>query len=544
MHPDFNVLTIPIIALYAETHFRFFRLFPSLIFQKKPEVIFDMPKRVDPGQDLPILLIANDIDRFPADFSDCSVAISKPGTPPVKFDFQYIEKFSVDHPLRNSMKVYLLRIPHDKLPQGHIFINCCVSIRRDRKAIIVLNDNLRTTSKLPFSCYIANDRLPGSDLCSYGDVHLHSAYSQSHVEFGPPLVVIDAMAAANGLAFCGITDHSYDLACSIEDYLQPDPKLQRWRLFQEEIRNSGNFQTIMIPGEEVSCLNSAKKVVHLCGLNLNEFLPGSLDGARKGRFKEAQLTVQEAIKKIHEQGGISFAAHPGAHMGIMQRIFLHRGEWADNDLRPDLDAMQIFNNGLTLLLDRGKLLWKNMLHKEYKVPLLAGNDAHGDFSRYRALAVPFLSVGDNPDRFMGSGKTGIYGIHGSAAEVVSGIREGATFITTGPFASITASPSPAQSIISNSPVENGTGALFVHAVSTPEFGAVRKIMVYAGEKGPAAEKTVFSRDYCGQEYSAVEKIVLEGSVTKPSSYLRAEVRCAPSALNLPSAALTSPVYFK
>ena len=50
-------------------------------------------------------------------------------------------------------------------------------------------------------------------------MHVHSQYSQSHVEFGPPLKVIDEMANACGLDFTAVTDHSYDLSCAMDDYL-------------------------------------------------------------------------------------------------------------------------------------------------------------------------------------------------------------------------------------------------------------------------------------------------------------------------------------
>jgi len=34
------------IFLYPETHFRFFKFFPSLLFKKTPEIVFDAPRRI------------------------------------------------------------------------------------------------------------------------------------------------------------------------------------------------------------------------------------------------------------------------------------------------------------------------------------------------------------------------------------------------------------------------------------------------------------------------------------------------------------------
>ena len=64
---DFNLPThlLPLAALYPEIHYRF-RAFPfSLYFRKQPEIIADAPFRLEPGSDLPILLLVKDADRYP-----------------------------------------------------------------------------------------------------------------------------------------------------------------------------------------------------------------------------------------------------------------------------------------------------------------------------------------------------------------------------------------------------------------------------------------------------------------------------------------------
>ena len=536
-----GIFSLPLIGLYAETHFRFFPAFPSLLFQRQPEVIFDMPRRLEPDQDLPISLIVNDIDRFPADLVDCAIVISQPGAAPKRFDFPQIADFEVSHPLRNCMRAFILRIARSQLPAGPVFVNARISVVCGKKRSVVFNDNLRGTGKLPYCCYIAESSLPGSDFCRYGDLHTHSQYSQSHVEFGPPISVIDAVAEASGLTCVAITDHSYDLACSPQNYLKSDPAISRWRLFQEEMAEPRRFRSILIPGEEVSCLNEKGDVVHLCGLNLREYLPGTLDGARKDRSKDRQLTLPEALAAIHGQGGIAFAAHPAARVGFLSRLFLRRGGWSPNDLATNIDGLQILNSGFSPSWSRGKAMWISMLQSGRKVPLFGGNDAHGDFNRYRAITVPFHSIGEFANRYMGYGKTGIYGRGQSVAELISGIEDGATFVTTGPFAAICTSPSPADTAISRHPISSET-ALFVHAQSTPEFGKVTKVTVYAGSQGKSVESVAFSCTCVDEKYQLCEKIDLAAIGEKPM-YLRAEVCCSGAQGNAESRAFTSAVYF-
>jgi hypothetical protein len=540
MHiPIENFSSLPLVGLYAETHFRFFRFFPSILYARWPEVIFDVPKRLAPGRDLPVLLIANDLSRFPAIFADCAIAVSRPGATPQKIDFPDIDKYEVSHPLRSNMRAFVLPVPRAALEDGLVHVTCCVTITCGNRKQVVVNDNLRTTRKLSFSCYIADKALPGSEFCGYGDLHVHSNYSQSHVEFGPPISVIDAMAHAMGLSFVGITDHSYDLACSMDDYLVDDPERVRWQTFQREIHDT-TYKTTMIPGEEVSCLNGRNEVVHLGGLGLNEYLPGSLDGARKGRRAAPQSTIPEAVNAIHGQKGIVFAAHPGGRPGFLQRLLLYRGQWSASDLGQDIDAMQILNDGYSPSFLRGRALWIEQLLRGRRVPLLAGNDAHGDFNRYRALAVPFLSIGENSGRYMGCGRTGVYGQRTDAAGLVDAIREGKTFITTGPFAAIASSASPEASLIGNMAAPDNITALFVHAISTPESGAVRSVELYADEKGSAAEKKVFSRRYTEAAFNVCEKVELASLPQKPM-YVRAEISCGNGCAG-ESRALTSAVF--
>jgi hypothetical protein len=531
MQLPLDISTLPFIALYAETHFRFFRLFPSFLFMRQPEVVFDAPRRLDPGEDLPILLIANDLMRFPAELTECAIAVSHTQTTPKRFDFPDIAKFEVSQSMPDNMRAmraFIFRIPRSSLSPGTTHITCRITINCGSKRYVVINDNLRTTKKLSFECFIADDHLPGSEFCSYGDLHIHSQYSQSQVEFGPPLAVIETMTKASGLSFAAVTDHSYDFACSMENYLVPDPRLERWHIFQKEMADRGKGSPILIPGEEISCLNEKKEVVHLCGLNLREFLPGTLDGARKKRHNDIQLTLKEAINTIHKQKGVAFAAHPGEQPGFLQRLFLYRGKWTGKDTQLGIDAIQIFNNGFTASFNIGKLLWIKLLQQGYKVPVVAGNDAHGDFNRYRALALPFFLINENHERFMGHGKTGIYGKSQSVNDVIEGIIDGRTFITTGPFTAISSSVSPADSIVSKKPVSSDLTTLFIHAISTPEFGPLRTIDVYAGEPGDLPEKKILSRTYTAMDYRICEKISIASLSTKPSSYIRSEVSCAAS----------------
>ncbi|MBN1576019.1 MAG: PHP domain-containing protein [Chitinispirillaceae bacterium] len=517
-----NEINLPLLLLYAEIHYRFFPFFPSLLFKREPEVLFDVPYRVGPGEDLPILLIINDLVRFHAEPQQVAVTVSQPSTGTKVYHFSDLKQYEVDHPFKKLQRAFILPVAKRELPIGQLFINATVTLKNEKKKWMVFNDNLNTSSKRAFSCYCADNPLPGKELCSYGDIHVHSQFSQSHVEFGPPLAVIDRIAKSCGLSFVGITDHSYDLSCLMDNYLNEDQSLERWNQQKEELSDTLNFSTIMIQGEEISCQNLMGSTVHLGALGISDFIPGSRDGARKRLHFKQQLTIKQAVNEIHRQGGFAFAAHPVSRSGLLQRLFLHRGAWSEEDFHEQIDGIQAFNNGINQSWVRGKKLWLKLLQQGNRIPLLAGNDAHGDFNRYRAIKRPFLSINEDFQRFMGYGKTGIYGKCTNAAEVLNYLYKGSIFITTGPYISIDYSKNPKNFSISSAPSRLPGNNLYIHAISTPEFGALGKISLFTGSTQKGINERIFYVTNIKETIYELQ-IPVETKFLSTGEYLRAEV---------------------
>ncbi len=518
---DIPATTVPFLAAYAETHFRFFPHFPNLLFKKEPEIIFDLPRRLDPGQNLPIVLLLNEIHRFTIEPLTVAITISRKAQKPILFNFNDLEKYEISHSLDKQLRVFIFTITREELADGEVFINAALTFKKGRRIETILNDNLFSSSKLPFSCFISPNHLPCNELCLYGDLHVHSMYSQSHVEFGPPLGVIDRIASSSGLSFAGITDHSYDLACSISNYLKQDQSLTRWNALKNELNEK--FKTVLIHGEEISCLNNDRKAVHLCALGLNDYISGTIDGGRRNNNRAfKQLTISQAVDEVHRQGGICFAAHPGSRAGILQQIFLHRGTWSLKDAEASLDAFQALNSGYNGSWDRGKAMWIKMLQSGRRIPLLAGNDAHGDFNRYRAISAPFLSIYENSQRFMGCSKVGVYNTLRDASAIFNSIKNGSTFITTGPYISINYDLSPTSHAVSSRSIASTLKRLYLHAESTPEFGQLISLRVLTGSQGSVNERVIFTKSCKAGTYEINEEFSIE-DLCSPA-YIRAEVK--------------------
>lgn len=536
--PNLDPELFPLMFLYAEIHFRFFPLFPSLLYKKEPEIIFDLPRRIEPGSNLPVILSVNEINKYPVSLNDVTITASYHDSKPKLFKFRDLHNYETDHSLKDQLRAFIFEIPRSELPEGEIFVNATLSITKGRRSWSVLNDNLFSASRLPFQCSVSGEKLPGNQFCTYGDLHNHTIYSQSHVEFGPPLRIYDHVANASGLEFLGITDHSYDLACKIDNYLLQDQSLTKWKLLCDDFNSQ--YKTIMIQGEEISCLNNHGKVVHLCGLGINNFINGSLDGARKNIVFSEQLTISQAVKRIHDQGGIAFAAHPGSSSGLLQQIFLHRGSWSESEDVSGLDGFQALNSGYFKSWQKAKSLWINLLLRGLRIPLLGGNDAHGDFNRYRAISVPFFRIYEGFQRFMGFGKTGIYGKKISAGEILNSIQNGETFVTTGPYISIINALAPCEPVISNTTFQGDPKDLIIHALSTVEFGRLLNLKVLIGVISHQ-EKLLMVRDYKKTVYEIREPLPDVNCTS--NCYIRAEIKSI-----LPDGtifeAFTSPCYLK
>jgi histidinol phosphatase-like PHP family hydrolase len=525
--------------LYAETHFRFFKGFPSFLYQKDPEILFDCPRRLDPGESLPIVFIINDLQNSSIIMDELIFAVNKPGIPIKLHTFSDIQKYEMPHAFSSIQKTYLFHLERKSLPDGLFFINCKILISINGHKKEILNDNFRTSSKAPLSCVASNECLPGKTFCLSGDMHFHSQYSHSHVEFGPPLQTVDNIAKASGLDFVTITDHSYDLASKMDNYLLEDLTLKRWNSFQEQVQKK-NYFTLLIPGEEISCHNDTKNVVHLCGIGISEYIPGSMDGARGKKLFTSQLTIKQSVTRVNEQGGLAYAAHPGSKKSLLQLLFLNRGTWSESDIiNNSLDGVQAFNGSFKQAWERGKQLWIRALMKGKKIALLAGNDAHGDFNRYRAIKVPFLSIFENFNRYLGYGKTGVYAKTRTQQEVIEAIRYGKTFITTGPYLSICYNREPTDIAISNLLIST-INSFSVHAISTEEFGTITSIALFGYQKGNNNETILFSKAYDEEKFEILEQFELYSS--NDLLYIRAETKSRKKDAPI-CEAYTSPCYF-
>ena len=533
-------------APYAETHY-VVRTIPFSRYRRHcPEIIADIPRRVEPGFDLPILLVVKDAHRFPATIHSITIQWQESGLPPVEFTIEQ----KVDSPFWSR----LFTIPTDKLPHKLLTLDILIRVTRKGREFFIHNDNYIGTSHAPLSVNISEHPFPKLSGWFVGDLHVHTRYTDDQVEFGAPILDTAQIAQAQGLDFFAATDHSYNLDDTWDNYLKNDAHLCKYKSYTEEIdswnrEHSHTFQ--IIPGIEVSVGNQKHRNVHLLVLGSGEFISGKGDSAETWFRTHPDLTIPQVIERLSDHR-IALAAHPEMPFPIAERWFLGRGIWVNHDFgNKSLVGLQVVRGTGQVPFQSGVNLWVKLLLQGLKLSITAGSDSHGDFNRCIKVHIPMIRLKESQHPVFGEALTLIRLVESNAVNsIVSCIRTGRTGITTGPGIGLcfqveqgqTYFPGDRCSNISP-PLSSGgnkRGVAMIDAISSPEFGSISHILIWAGNRSLQAEELVWIDRPPSPTYRYEREIVVVGN--PDWSYLRAEIRTIKN--QEIGRALTGAIYFK
>lgn len=491
------MIPVPFVLGYAETHYSFFPGL-SLIHRRQPEILTDAPARIEPGQDLPLALIVKDAHLFPVVLEKVEVAVHRDRAGCIWKQVIHEAPQTISDPL--FWRVFT--IPAADLAGARIAINSRIEYTCRGRRGVALNDNFPTLPHRQLMVEVADQPLPCEPGWLYGDAHIHTNYSTSHVEFGAPLQLTERMAKAFGLSFFAAADHSYDFMCLHEDYRRFEASAALWNRRAGELRQS-RAQVTILPAEEISCANAQGRNVHLLAIGNRDFIPGSGDGARRKRNRKPERTIGQAISQVHAQGGVCFAAHPLVKAGFVQNLALNRGAWSDKDLSEDVDGVQLWSGQRDTAFYRMRKKWVAMLLAGRRMHLIAGTDAHGDFNHTRKIKTPFLSLEQSPV-FFGMARTCVQTESNSERAIMAALARGQSLVTDGPFCRMRI---------------EGARICWL-ALSTAEFGRLWRLRIFSGRAGESDEKIEQEMEW--KDTSACYDA--QGMIALPkASYLRAEL---------------------
>jgi hypothetical protein len=370
-------------------HYRF-RITGSRYFKEEPEIIADAPFRVAPGEDLPILLLVKDANRYPIFLDSVEIQIRDSDNP----EFHQENHIRIR---REISEYWWYQVFPVTIPERGVNLRVMVTIhyRINRRNKSCMNHNLALLKPRPMMVHLAENDFPCSEFYRWGDLHFHSNLTEDMVEFGSPIRETALVADGLGLDFFGITDHSYDLDDLPGSWKERDPTLKKWHDSRAEVRRLNEHPSTVctvLPAEEVTLMNLKGRNVHALVFNHPEFIPGSGDGAeRPFRFQSEYTT--KSLGQLLSKDSLVIAAHPFVAVPPFQWVLIKRGKWEWEDIiLPHINGLQILNGSLDEGFFSGIQIWKKLLLEGYQKFIYAGNDAHGNFNFFRQIKTPMISL--------------------------------------------------------------------------------------------------------------------------------------------------------
>jgi hypothetical protein len=523
------------IFLYAETHYRF-RFFFSLLRKREPEIIADAPHRLDPNSSLPILILVKDAHFFPARLHEITLVIRSKGS------IVCIKKLlnsSIEINQKLWWRVFEISV---KGLSGAIECDVIFEVNINNRKRFYHNDNHRTSSHRSLNVFVSSDPLPKFERLYFGECHSHSHYTDDQVEFGSPLGASVHLCRSMGISFFCVTDHSYDLDDAIDNYLLNDPNLPKWQQLQNEVHDLNAMLTdfTIIRGEEVTCRNSTDQNVHLLLLGNKKFFAGSGDGAEQWLKTRSEYSSSEVLND-KELSTLAYAAHPREPVPFLQRLLLHRGKWPEQDIiNPKLSGIQFANGQLSGGFKEGYRQWIYALLQGRRLFVLAGNDAHGNFNRFRQIGIPFVKIHEMEHQIFGRMRTGVFLDSLSEDNILNSIRSGMSIITDGPVANLRVISSSQQMSSIGCNYYGTSHTVLLEVRSSTEYGSIESFKVFKGNIGQKEIELVFEKHI--SSYNIDRKFSFE---TERESYIRAEVWTSSknSRDDQPHFCMTNPIWF-
>jgi hypothetical protein len=504
-----SLVFIPI--LYAETHYRF-KYFFSWLKKPEPEIIADIPSRLHQGRSLPILIIIKDADLYPVTILNVMILCNS----------QLIDQTSLNRTITIPYEEIILRVNSELLLEGENQVIVNIKYRVNDKIKTCSNDNHRGTSHDALPVYISSYSLPRLSDCYFGDTHSHTFFTSDQVEFGASLQATAEMAKAIELDFFCATDHSYDLDDKSNNYLINDPELTKWNNLWQEVNafNSNSTNFLIIPGEEVTLRNQRDKNVHCLIYNSRNFFPGSGDGAEKWLNNRSELSIDQLLNEVTDDT-LVFAAHPSIRPPVLQKLFINRGYWHQADCHNKrLNGLQFVNDGSVKEVEHGKRFWIELLLQGFRLIGLAGNDAHGNFARFRQIGLPFFTMRENYHHLFGKWRTGVYNpLEMNNTNLLHALKAGNCFMTNGPALQFTALVE--DKWLPMGGIYRNIAKLKIESKSTSEFSDIYRIVIYAAYIGDQREQILLEIENFTDKFHHIYE--LDFIPIPRGGYVRAEV---------------------
>jgi hypothetical protein len=494
---------------YADLHIQ-----KNMYPRKEPDVVADtLTRMAEPGP-IPVMLLIRHTDIFPTELAEAVITADFEGGVP-----------STSKTVKYNLRLKQLNwhdLQYVETPAGYkgaVGISVKFNMKIRGAEVTPLNNNLRNLKRTPMMVYVGAPAFPRFGGWYFGDIHLHTAYTDNQVEFGAPADISALMAARYGMDWSVFTDHSFDLDDMEEDTLVNDPKIGKWKRMLADVADARKKYPVVVfmPGEELSCGSAENKNVHMIVINTEKFYVGNGDGHETGNAPDlACAGVTAALPK----DAAAFAAHPICEVSVVETYLINRGNWSFEDMKaPGLTGLESWNHDQHPNKESFDAWVKLLLAGERKY-LSAGTDSHGDFSKEYANG----GYEDTQRSPFGAIRTAVYAPDGplTPEKVTAAMRAGRMVVTSGPFPVVELRNSAGKTAMIGGDISGGKITANVAAKSSPEFGPIIEVKVILGEIGGSAESVI--ADFKSADFSDPMDIqkTLDLPETAKNGYVRIE----------------------
>ncbi len=152
-----------------------------------------------------------------------------------------------------------------------------------------------------------------------------------------------------------------------------------------------------------------------------------------------------------------------------------------------LDGLQILNGDANQAFSEGLVCWKTLLLRGKKIFIAAGNDAHGNFNRFKQIGIPFFTIREHERQLFGKMRTVVGSKSLTEASLQEALQLGHTVITNGPLVVFTIINEFGETAEIGQRICGARLQLHVRGMTTEEYGEFCEIKVVSGRIGYESE---------------------------------------------------------
>ncbi|MCH7782301.1 hypothetical protein IID62_04480 [candidate division KSB1 bacterium] len=498
-------------------------------------ITIDAPYRIEPCQPVSLIFRFQNAHIIPFCIDSISVKIGQPGK---IFGPVSVLKKPVEIQTSFWQSVFYVDIPENL--NGVLKVEAVMKIHVNGKTKNIRVSPAAGGNKTLF-VYRSRESLPSLSNYYFGDFHFYNCLSPDEKLTQKSLSESAGIARSMGLKFFTATGSSHN-GSNGEDGENSNGS-GSWEGFKKALETwNQKSDLVVLPGEKIVCKNYRNRDIDLLVLNYTESISGTANENEKHAHKKPEKRLKEVVGSVAAKA-LTFAVRPVKKLTFLDRWLLRKGIWGKPDLTlTGLTGMQVNNipdyNSLSLEIRK----WTEVLLKGKRTIIITGSDTQNSLNGGNGNRVSSNSGGS--PRVSQKARNGILCKQpATAAKIIASLERGNSVITNGPLMDFTVKNESGGKSLLGGEIEGSSFVVKYKAVSTPEYGPLLNLKIFAGDIKAGVEELIYTANYDNDRFSVDGKFNFEPRSNQ--GYLRGELRSGKiDDKEITSYCLTNPVWIR